>query len=97
MKCRAAPLTAIRPSSLLASCEANCLPIQYDGEKPPKAWKVAMLMVSDWSSMVGDRKGTSGSWKCRMSKRCSASRARARSLKRQLRVTRPMLPLAGKA
>ena len=32
-----------------------------------------------------------------MSNRCSASSSRARSLKRQLSVTRPMLPLAGKA
>ena len=97
MKCRAAPLTAMRPSSLSASGQAKRLPTQYDGEKPPKAWKVPMLTVSDWSSMVGDRKGTSGSWKCRTSKRCSASRSRARSLKRQLSVTRPMLPLVGKA
>ena len=57
MKWRAAPLTAMRPSSLSASCEAKRLPTQYDGEKPPKAWKVPMLTVSDWSSMVGDRNG----------------------------------------
>ena len=56
-----------------------------------------MLTVSDWSSTVGDRNGTNGSWKWRMSKRCSASIRRACSLKRQLSVTRPMLPLAGKA
>ena len=67
MKWRAAPLTVIRPCSLSARRRAKQLPTQYDGEKPPKAWKVATLTVSDWSRTVGDRNGTSGSWKCRTS------------------------------
>ena len=57
MKWRAAPETAMRPWSISASRPAKRLPIQYDGEKPPKAWKVAMFTVSDWSSTVGDRNG----------------------------------------
>ena len=56
-----------------------------------------MFTVSDASSTVGDRNGTNGSWKWRMSNRCASSTSRAWRLKRRPRVTRPTLPLAGAA
>jgi hypothetical protein len=97
MKCRAAPDTAILPSSLSASRRAKRRPTQYDGLKPPNAWNVPTFTVSDASSIVGDRNGTSGSWKWRMSNRCASSTSRTWRLKRSPRVTRPTEPLAGAA
>jgi hypothetical protein len=56
-----------------------------------------MFTVSEASSMVGERNGTNGSWKWRMSNRCASSTSRAWRLKRSPSVTRPTLPLAGAA
>ena len=56
-----------------------------------------MFTVSEASSIVGDRNGTSGSWKWRMSNRCASSTSRVWRLKLRPSVTRPTVPFAGAA
>ena len=86
----------MRPSSLLASCEAKRFADPYDGEAAEGVEGAdvdGVRLVEHGRRQEGHQRLV----EVQDVEAVLASRSRARSLKRQLRVTRPMLPLVGKA
>ena len=70
-------------------------PSSYAGENPAYAWKVAMFTLRDCCSTIGERNGTSGSWKWRRSNRSRSRTSWTWAMKRNETVRVPTEPFVG--